>query len=262
MTDIPDEKSKRLAALNQDVFAVQPDGSRAAPRQSAKAPAARADTGSTAPTRSAQPKRSAPVTLSVSPSSDDPAGAVNRMALAMMVVAFVVVVTTCAGVVVAFMMSDRLDLLDSENRAQASVIESMERRIALLEGQLTAAEEDTNKMGTDQQANVLQLTTRVRKLARELDAVTGKTSALENAVSSATAMSERAASVAGEQSGRINSLAREVAAIALNAPSGAAPAPAAGVSGDSAEMMVRQTMMEQEIAELQSRLQRLERSGQ
>ena len=259
MTDIPDEKSKRLAALNQDVFAVQPDGSRAAPRQRSKVPAARSDAPQPPKQRTA-PARSAPVTLSVSASPEDSASTVNRMALAMLVVAFVVVLTTCAGVVVAFLMSDRLDLLDSENRAQASVIESMERRIALLEGQLTAAEEDTNKMGTDQQANILQLTSRVRKLAKEISAVTGKTESLETAVSSATALSERAASVAGEQSGRINSLAREVAAIALDAPSASA-APSSGGSGDNAEMMVRQTMMEQEIAELQARLQRMERAS-
>lgn len=241
MTDIPDEKTKRLASLNQDVFAVS--NGRQAPRE------ARAEKSQPKPRpKAAAPRPAAkpsPVVTHVVPEPEREHQP-NTLVIGVMAMAVLLVIGLGAGVVFSYSLWERLDLLETENQALAGVLSGMDQRIATLEGQLSAAEQDTSKMGDDQQANMLQFSSRLRKVALDVTRVTADLARMEKALENVSSQAERATSVSGEQTGRINSLAGQLAELQGRPVAQAAP------SGPVSDAQARQ-----QIADLQARLDRM-----
>lgn len=243
MTDIPDEKTKRLASLNQDVFAVS--NSRPASREAdAEKPQPKPRPKTAAPRPASKP--TPVVTHVVAEPQPGHERQSNTLVIGVMAMAVLLVVGIGAGVVFSYSLWERLDLLETENRALAGVLTGMDQRIAMLEGQLNAAEQETSKMGDDPQANMLQFSSRLRKVALDVSRVTADVARLQKSLENVSAEAERATSVSGEQAGRINSLAGQLAELQGRPVAQAAPA------GPVSDAQARQ-----QIADLQARLDRM-----
>ena len=230
MADIPEHKTKRLMSLNQDVFAVKPE-SPAAEQADEPAPRRRTERRASTSPATAQPAR--PV-VGAQPSRDA-AGSKKLLLLLLGVVAALVLVVA-VGAVAGFHMYERLTAL----QAQVAMPD------AALEKSLDAAGQEASKMDGDAQANVLQLTGRVRKVALDLSRLTAEFERQKKRVLENTARSERAEELAATQAGRVDTLSARVAAIPAQS---SAPAPAPGSATDA--------QARQQVQALQARVDKM-----
>lgn len=240
MADIPEHKTKRLMSLNQDVFAVKPE-SPAAEQADEPAPRRRTERRASTSPATAQPAR--PV-VGAQPSRDA-AGSKKLLLLLLGVVAALVLVVA-VGAVAGFHMYERLTALQAQVAMPDADVQALQERIAALEKSLDAAGQEASKMDGDAQANVLQLTGRVRKVALDLSRLTAEFERQKKRVLENTARSERAEELAATQAGRVDTLSARVAAIPAQS---SAPAPAPGSATDA--------QARQQVQALQARVDKM-----
>ena len=234
---IPEDKTQRLASLNQDVFAVSPKPVSSAKPQAAPPPRARPQN----PQPAAVPSR--PPMMGAEPA---PTTLPQSLLIGMMVLAVLVVGGIGGGVVLGFSLLERVSMLETESAALSTTLSRVDQRVAALEGQLAAAEQDTSNMGEEEQANILQFTSRLRKVALDVTRTNADLARLQKRLNEVGTLAEQTSSVSSEQASRIASLASQVANLPLQ--SGAAPAQPASVTDAQAR---------EQIQSLQTRLDRM-----
>lgn len=232
---IPEDKTQRLASLNQDVFSVPAGG---APQTRPSKPRAEKAPGRAAPAP-ARPS-SAPEPLA------HPTGTShNALMIGIMVLALLLVGGIGGGVVFGFSLWERVSLIETENAALSTSIVRMEQRIASLEGQLSAAQEETSDMGDDEQASILQFSSRLRKVALDVTRATADLAKIEKKLGAVDSTASGASAKVDDQARRLAALASQVAGMPAQT---AAPAPA----GPTEDAKARE-----DIQAIQSRLDRM-----
>lgn len=234
---IPEDKTQRLASLNQDVFAVS---SQPAPKAVKKKAVKQVERG-----RAPRPAEAPPpvATRAVAMAAEEtPTALPHTLLIGVMVMAVLLVGGIGGGIVFGFSLWEKVALIETESAALSSSLGRLEQRVASLEGQLSAAEEDASNMGDDQQANILELTSRLRQLARDMTRSTTDLTRLRDRVGSVASMAERANSATREQSSQIAALASQIANLPAPAVAPAAaptPAPLGPVTDEQARAQIQ-----------------------
>jgi uncharacterized membrane protein len=254
MADIPEHKTKRLMSLNQDVFAVKADAP-AAEQKGDDGARQRPERRTASPASMAQPARPVahPAPLSGNTGS-------NKLLLALLGVVVVLVLVVAAGAVAGFHLYERLGAMQEQLAQPDDGLQPLQSRIAALEKSLDAAGQEASKMDGDAQANVLQLTGRVRKVALDLSRLTAELERQKKRVIETSARAERAEDMATEQAGRVDTLSARVAAIPTQT-SAPAPSPGSGTDAQArAQVQALQARVDKMANEIRSIYRLLEQT--
>lgn len=181
MAPTPDDKKNRLSGLSQDVIAV---GSRTSKAGVAPSPAAARQTEAPADTRPTPPQRAAGVPPAAAPGQAGvPAG--KGLAVAVGVLGVLVVGLVIAGMQLFSSSGSLREAVEagrvSDQQLQDKLVAAQER-IAKLEAQLGAADEDARSMGSASQASLLQVSAMSREMRKEIERLSAAINELDQEV--------------------------------------------------------------------------------
>jgi hypothetical protein len=182
MAPTPDDKKNRLSGLSQDVIAV---GSRTSKAPAvAPSPTAARQTEAPADTRPTPPQRAAGVPPAAAPGqAGAPAG--KGLAVAVGVLGVLVVGLVIAGMQLFSSSGSLREAVEagrvSDQQLQDKLVAAQER-IAKLEAQLGAADEDARSMGSASQASLLQVSAMSREMRKEIERLSAAINELDQEV--------------------------------------------------------------------------------
>lgn len=229
MADFSENKQKRLMSLNQDVLAVS-----SAPQEKDRQ----------------QPVRSSRERIASSAPQQSVASSGATVSSAVLIGLSLM---ACAGLLVAVVSI--IFVLDSQQQIKQlteqagrpdAIVASLSERIVALETRLDAAGQDTDKMDEASQSSLLQINSRIRKVAMDSSRVSAELEQLKKTTQGGGA----AAALIAKQASRLSALENSVAALA-NKPAAVAPAPA---SGSQKALSVEQ--WEQQLVQLNIRMEK------
>jgi ribosomal protein S15P/S13E len=209
MADFSENKQKRLMSLNQDVLAVS---------SGQQAPEYRQP-----PTRPSSERFTSSAQQSV-PSSGATVSSAVLIGLSVMACAALLV----AAVSIIFVLDSQQQIKQLTEQAGRpdAMVASLSERIVALETRLDAAGQDTDKMDAASQSSLLQINSRIRKVAMDSSRVNAEFEQLKKTLQGSGA----AEALVAKQASRLNALENRVAALASKpvtapAPTAASPKP-------------------------------------
>ncbi|MBQ0752758.1 MAG: hypothetical protein KBT87_00290 [Gammaproteobacteria bacterium] len=229
MADFSENKQKRLMSLNQDVLAVS--STQQAPQYR---PPQERPSGERFASSAQQPVVSSGATVS------------SAVLIGLSLVACAALLAAVVSIIFVLDSQQQIKRLTDQAGSPNAVVASLSERLVALEARLDAAGQDTDKMDSASQSSLLQINSRIRKVAVDSSRVNAELEQLKKAMQSGGASE----ALVAKQASRISVLENRVAALA-NKPAAAAPVAASGTQKPlSAEQW------EQQLVQLNIRMEK------